>query len=314
MKKSIFMMSVLLGGILPMSQALAQSWWDKEPREVRREINERIHAIQAPIPSVHSIENILVQSETKKIPLRIYSPREQSNLPVIMLIHGGAWVAGDLDTHDNLARYLCSQAGVVVISVGYLNAPEKKFPTQLNQCYDVLKWIQSHSQDLGVDISKLAVVGDSAGGNIAAALCLMIRDHGGPKIQLQVLINPAVDLSCNGTLERQGDPLDMFRWLVVQYVKNSTDVDQGYASPLKAVDLHNLPPAAIIVAEHDMLRLSAEQYAQRLIASDVSTFLYCQPGVDHLAGHGAKASLLAKESLDVAVERIKKALFKEHEK
>ena len=141
----------------------------------------------------------------------MYLPNQKENLPVILLIHGGAWVAGNLDTHDNLARYLCSQVEAIVVSVGYMNAPEGKFPLQVHQSLDALIWITKHGNEFSANPSKLAIVGDSAGGNMAAALCLMVRDLQGPKINLQVLINPAPDLRCNGTITRQDDSLDILR-------------------------------------------------------------------------------------------------------
>lgn len=203
---------ILLEVILFMPQASALSWWDMTPFEVREKINQRIMAIEAPTPIVHSIENRTIECEGRNTPIRIYKPADRKSLPIILLIHGGAWVAGNLDTHDHLARYLCSGTQVVVVSVGYLNAPEGKFPLPLEQCYDTLSWISENATEFSADASRIAVVGDSAGGNLAAALCLMVRDRCGPQIHLQVLINPAPDLTCNGTLDRQHDELDLLRW------------------------------------------------------------------------------------------------------
>ena len=223
-----------------------------------------------------------------------------------MLIHGGAFVAGNLDTHDHLARYLCSQAHAIVVSVGYLNAPEGKFPFALEQCYSTLTWIMEEGHKFSADTTKIAVAGDSAGGNMAAALCLMVRDRSGPLIALQVLINPALDLTCRGTLLRQNDSMDMLRWQALQYLPDLKDCNNPYASPLIAKDLSDLPAAVVILAEQDDLRESGQRYVDRLHAAGVPVNVYCQLGINHLAGHGARASTQAKESLDVAVTALRR--------
>ena len=288
-------------------QISALSWWKMTPLEVREKINQRVMDIEAPIFPVWSIENRIIKNDERSTSVRIYLPNNNKELPIVLLIHGGAWIAGNLDTHDNLARYLCSQAEAVVISVEYTNAPEGKFPLQLQQCDDALTWIMEHASEFSVDSSKLAVVGDSAGGNMAAALCLMVRDQNGAKIDLQVLINPAPDLRCNGTIERQNDILDPLRWQAIQYLLNFDDASHPYVSPLGADDLSNLPEAVVVLAEYDDLREAGEQYAERLKASGVRTIVYCQQGMNHLAGHGGRASSQARESLEVVVWALKRA-------
>lgn len=301
MKASSLFIMILTGATMYTQNILAQSWWDLAPTEVRARINQRIMSIEAPVPEVGSVEDRLVQCTNRNTILRIYTPNEGDHFPIILLIHGGAWVAGNIDTHDNLARYLCSKAQAVVVSVGYLNAPEGKFPLPLEQCYDALSWATEHADELSADASMLAVAGDSAGGNMAAALCLMTRDRNGPKIALQVLINPATDLTCGGTLERKEDGLDILRWQAVQYLSASSEANHPYVSPLTAKDLNNLPPAVVILAENDDLREAGQKYAERLYSAGIPTQIYCQTGIGHLAGDGARASLRAKPSLDVAV-------------
>lgn len=296
---------ILFLAILFMQQISAQSWWDMPPDQVRVKLNQRIMEIEAPTPPVFSVADREIQYDSRTTPIRIYSPNDSNHLPVILFIHGGAWVGGNLDTHDNLARYLCAATEAIVISVGYLNSPEGKFPYPLQQCYDALTWITEHADEF--DHSRLAVVGDSAGGNLAAALCLMARDLDGPKINLQVLINPAPDLSCNGTIERQNDGLDTLRWQAAQYLSDPKDASHAYVSPLLASDLRNLPPALVLLAEKDDLREAGQKYADRLRAADVPTEVYCQMGSSHLAGHGARASLQARESLDIAVKALRKS-------
>lgn len=282
--------------------ASAQFIWDIEPLQERDRINKRIFAIEAEKPEVYQVQDRSISNGERSTPIRIYTPSaEDCPLPIILFIHGGAWVAGNLDTHDNLARYLCNQAKAVVVAVGYTNSPEGKFPLPLEQCYDALVWINENAFMLHGDKNRLAVVGDSAGGNLSAAVCLLARERKGPPIQLQVLINPLTDLTGNGTLQPQGDALDQVRWWVTQYVQDPNDVNSPYVSPFVAKDLSHLPPALIILAEKDALRDDGQKYANRLIAAGIPTNVYTQWNIGHLAGNGARASQQARESLDVAV-------------
>ena len=233
-KTSVF--TIFLGATLFMG-ASATSWWDMSPEVIREKINERIMAIEAPVPVVGSMEDRFVNCSTRITPIRIYTPINGADFPIILLIHCGAWVAGNLDTHDNLARYLCTETKALVVSVGYLNPPEGKFPLPLEQCYDALNWICEQRLSFQLDASRIAVAGDSAGGNMAAGLCLMARDQTGPKIDLQVLINPAPDLTCKGTLGRKDDELDILRWQAVQYLADPKDANNPYVSPLVTHDL-----------------------------------------------------------------------------
>ncbi len=293
-----------------MHDASAQSWWDMTVEEVRQGINQRIMNIEAPTPPVAAIQNRCIENRQRMTPVRIYFPNKKKDLPLILFLHGGAWIAGNLDTHDNLARYLCSQTEAIVVSVGYTNAPEGKFPLQLQQSTDALTWMMDPQNALGADYSRLAVVGDSGGANMAAALCLMVRDQKGPKIDIQVLINPVLDLTCEGTIARQNDHLDRLRWQVVQYLENPEQANNPYISPLKADDLRGLPEAMIILSEKDDFRESGQNYADRLCEAGVPTHVYCQLGGQHLAGDGAKASFRARESLDAGVEALQKAFSK----
>ena len=217
-------------------------------------------------------------------------------------------MGGNLETHDNLVRYLCCHTLATVVSVGYLNAPEGKFPLQLEQAYDTLLWIMERNKGSGGRPPRIAVVGDSAGGNMAAVLCLMVRDRKGPELCLQVLLNPAPDLTCHGTLTPQGDLFDQLRWQALQYLSNpEKEIQDPHVSPLLAQDLSRLPPAVVILAEHDPLRESGQQYADQLQAAGVPTEVYCQPNVGHLAYDGGRATARALDSLQVAAHALRRA-------
>lgn len=308
-KNLIMTMAVL---ILCKGQLLdAQSPFDRDPIEVRNLINSKCMDTEAPASTVKSVKEITIEPTLgRSTTLRIYTPATEGKFPLILLIHGGAWVAGNLDTHDNLARYLCKMTNAVVLSVGYLNSPEGKFPYPLEQCYDALIWASTHSPFLHTIDDCIAVVGDSSGGNMAAALCLMTRDRNGPKITFQALINPAPDLTCKGTIEPRGDQLDILRWQASMYVNHSEDVYNPYVSPILAEDFTNIPPALVLLAELDDIYQDGLAYAEKLHAGGVPVNIYCQRNVNHLAAHGARASQTAIESLDIACIALKNAFLR----
>ena len=296
-----FLFTFTLSVIFVTEGYSATNLFEMDPLEVRDRINQGCMSVEAETTEVFFVENKSVERDGRSTDIRLYYPGKVKEWPLVLMIHGGAWVAGNLDTHDNMARYICHNAKAMVISVGYKNSPEGKFPGILEQCYDALLW----TEEFGADYSPLAVVGDSAGGNMAAALCLLTRDRRGPKIGMQVLINPVTDLRGNGTLEPQGDNLDNLRWNATMYVANPQDVNLPYVSPAIATDLSLLPPAMILVAEYDAHRADGEHYSKLLQAAEVPVNLYCQWGVGHLAGNGARASYDARESLDVAVTALR---------
>lgn len=305
---SYFLAIAMVSTFMLSGNLMAESFWDMGPEKVRKMLNDKFMAIPAETPQVLNVQNITITNENRVTPLRIYTPNDSKDLPIILYIHGGAWVAGNLDTHDNLARYLSQNVPALVVSVGYTNAPEGKFPKSLEQCYDALLWTVKNAKDFNGNIDRLAVVGDSAGGNMAAVITLMARDRHGPSIKFQVLINPVVDNTWNGTLKPQGNHFDDERWIASQYVVHEEEAKNPYVSPLYAKDLTHLPPALILLAEKDMFRPDAQKYAERLADAGIPTNIYTQRGVGHLAGNGGRASPLARESLDVAVAALRGAL------
>lgn len=275
------------------------------PQKARSSINARIMAIEAETPKVHSIDNITLTKEGRSTPLRIYYPSTTEPSPLILMIHGGAWVAGNLDTHDNMARYFCKNVKAITISVGYTNSPEGKFPLPLEQCYDALLWTETFKRKANC-CDGLAVLGDSAGANMTTALCLIAQDRASPKIDFQVLINPVLDLSCEGTLEPQEDALDIRRWQAMMYLNNPEDVYNPYVSPILAKNMTKLPPALIMLAEFDDLRKEGQEYANKLQQAGIPTNVYCQWNMNHLAGNGARASNLALESLEITASALRR--------
>ncbi|HSX03236.1 MAG TPA: alpha/beta hydrolase [Rhabdochlamydiaceae bacterium] len=293
--------------LLSLQPFFVHGWdWQQDPKEVGEMINQRCLAKEGEKCAVAQVVDQEVICGERTTPIRLYVPQStQQSLSAILLIHGGAWVGGSLDTHDNLARYLCNKASSIVISVGYLNSPEGKFPLPLKQCYDALLWIQNQKHIWGIDTERIAVVGDSAGGNMAAALCLMVRDRKGPPISLQILINPAPDLTGKGSLQPQGDAWDVMRWQALCYVNDPIEVYHPYVSPAVAKDLTQLPPALILLAEKDFLFEDGKRYYERLKEAGVASEFYIQDGIGHLGCDGAAATKNAQESLDQAVAALR---------
>jgi acetyl esterase len=207
-----------------------------------------------------------------QIKLRIYKPSDSSNLPLLMFFHGGGFVQGDIDIADLNCRRLSKHNNCIVVSVDYRLAPEFPFPTPGEDCYAAVLWANEHANSLGADGKRVIVMGDSAGGNLAAVVAMMARDKGGPAISGQVLIYPAVDatLSMN-TVNEFGKGYfltkEMMEWFTKHYCGNENDLKQPYLSPLFASNLTNLPPALIITGEYDPLKGEGELYAERLKAA-----------------------------------------------
>jgi acetyl esterase len=206
------------------------------------------------------------------VPLRLYRTAEAGVQPVLVYIHGGGWTIGDLDTHDVLCRQLCAGAGVAVVSVDYGLGPERRFPGAVDDCIAATRWVREHAAELGVDAARMAVGGDSAGGNLAAVTAIALRDAGGPPLALQLLVYPATDMratapshSSNG----QGYLLtaDSIAYYRGHYIEQASDWSDWRASPLLAADLSRLPPALVLTAGYDPLRDEGRQYADALSAA-----------------------------------------------
>jgi acetyl esterase len=208
----------------------------------------------------------LAKTEDRTLPeglkLRIYSPDAAGPLPILLFFHGGGWVLGDLESHDDLCRSLARRSGVRVVAVDYRRSPETKYPGPLDDAEAALRWAAGESP-------RVAVGGDSAGGNLAAALALRTRDRGGPKIAFQLLIYPVTDTSFDRGSYRDfasgvGLTRSNMQWFWDSYLRDAADAADPYAAPLKAPSLKGLPPAYVLSAEFDVLRDEVEAYARRL--------------------------------------------------
>lgn len=238
-----------------------------------------------PKDPVERVSDIDVPGPAGDIPVRVYVPKgAEEGAAVVAYFHGGGWVFMGVETHDWICRRLANASGAVVASVEYRLAPEDPFPAPLDDCVAVTEWLAEHAGELGGDGARLAVAGDSAGGNLAAAVALRAR-VAGPPIAAQVLVYPALDAGCaTASIEENAEgyllsSIDM-RWFWAQYLGDH-DADDAFACPLRAADLTGLPPALVITAEYDPLRDEGEAYAKRLDGFDVPVDLHRFDGMVH---------------------------------
>jgi acetyl esterase/lipase len=278
------------------------------PDAYRRRFLESLAVIAAHGPPVELAPIELASIEDRTIPgpggalaLRLYRPPGPPGLPgpgrrpgrapcpILVYCHGGGWVIGDVGGHDGECRPLCATTGAIVVSVDYRLAPEHPFPAALDDCTAAVEWVAAHADTLGGDPARIAIAGDSAGANLAAAVALRLRDiagdgAGGPVLCAQILACPALDLTGDRVADTgQGAPLmdpDALRWMSAQYLAGHPPTDP-YASPLHDPDLTGLPPAIVATAEFDPLRGDALAYAGRLERAGVVVTVLDFPRLVH---------------------------------
>jgi acetyl esterase len=220
---------------------------------------------------VHAVEH----HDAAGVPVIVYKPSAEPNLPILVVIHGGGWVIGSAGEYDLIARQLANASGAIVVSVDYRLAPEHPFPAPLDDCWTALQWTVANAAAIGGDASRVAIGGDSAGGNLAAVCALRARDEGAPHLALQVLVYPVCDHDSDTAsyvenaegflLEREE-----MQWFFDCYAPAGVDRADWRISPLRAPDLHGVAPAVVITAEYDPLRDEGEAYAEALRAAGVA--------------------------------------------
>jgi len=259
------------------------------PKDARQLFRETRPASTPTPPQIGMVRDLTADGPLGPIPLRVYRPAgvpASTPLAVLVFFHGGGWVIGDLETHDVLCRQLTAGSGVSVVSVDYRLAPEHKFPAAVDDAWAATRWVVAHAGELAVDARRLAVGGDSAGGNLAAVVALLARDKGAPAIAVQVLIYPVTDLvgetrsyrdfAEGYLLTREG-----MRWFIAHYLTAEAEAADWRASPLRAQSLAGLPPALIVTAGFDPLRDEGEAYAERLRDAGVRVDSVCYGGMIH---------------------------------
>src|SRR3954470_17537717 len=218
---------------------------------------------------VARVDELTIPGPGGDIPARLYTPAEEAVLPVVIYFHGGGWCIGNITSHDGVCRKLANQSGLTVVSVDYRLAPENKFPCAAEDCFAATKWVPDNAEQRKVDASRMAVAGDSAGGNMAAVTSIMARDRGEPQIAFQLLIYPVVDgtMSFPSYKENAEGKLLTARDMAFfydNYAGDGVDRKDPLLSPLYAPDLTKLPPALVMTAEYDPLRDEGEAYADAL--------------------------------------------------
>ncbi len=233
---------------------------------------------------VHEVTSLTIPGPGGDLPLRLYRPVSQRPLPALLYFFGGGWVLGSIDTADGVSRALANASGALVIVPGYRLAPEHPFPAAIDDCYAALRWVAGHADRIGADPARLAVGGDSAGGNLAAAVTLLARADG-PPLAGQLLVYPNTDQLADDEPAGGDDPFLFNRhsvaWYRQHYLCDPGDAASPLASPLRAESLAGLPPALVITAEYDPLRDQGEAYARRLVDEGVPAELRRYPGMAH---------------------------------
>jgi acetyl esterase/lipase len=255
--------------------------------ELRQQLRTMVTLMDEAAPPLDRVEDIHIPGPAGAMPARVYSASAGPELrPAVVYVHGGGWVQGDLETHHGLCARLARHAGVLVVAVDYRLAPEHKFPAAVDDCLAAYRWLRAHGRDVGADPARVAVAGDSAGGNLSAVVSQLAAGAGIPAPTCQVLIYPAVDFSLETDSHRElADghviPRDRIAWYTEQYLRNESDKADLRASPLRAPRLAGQPPAMIVTAGFDPLRDEGRAYAERLREAGVEVLYREYPGQIH---------------------------------
>lgn len=268
-------------------QAGSPEYWKMTPEEARDWHNRKAALLDIPPETVFRSEDRNIPGPGGAIPLRIYTPRlTGESLPVLVWLHGGGHVVGSLDSYDALSRQLALRADCIVVSVAYRLAPEHKFPAGVEDSFVALSWVACHAESLGGDPERIAIGGDSAGGNLAAVCAILSREVGFPRIRFQLLVYPrtaAWEDSASHREFAEGYLLSRrtILWFHGHYLRSDEDRQDWRWAPLDAPDLSGLPPALVIVAECDPLRDDGIAYAERLRREGSAVELTCYAGMVH---------------------------------
>jgi len=269
----------------PVIASLLDLLPDLDPTATVEQVRELSVASAVPAAGDQTVvtEDRTVPGPAGHIPVRLYRPAGgTAPHAAIVFYHGGGWVIGSLESHDGVCRDLAGRTGAAVLSVGYRLAPEHPFPAAVDDAWAALNWVHRHGSELGLDPDRLAVAGDSAGGNLAAVMGLMARDHGLP-LRLQLLVYPATDFSSRRpSVKENGEgyllTAAMMEWFEGHYAPDRTD---WRASPMLATDHRGVASAVVMTCEYDPLRDEGDDYAATLRAAGVPVAARCYPGLIH---------------------------------
>jgi acetyl esterase len=258
------------------------------PQDARQVLTDAQNSVHVDLSGIETSEKV-IDVEGRELKLYIVKPAgAATKLPVFMFFHGGGWVLGDYPTHERLVRDLVVESGAMAVFPEYTRSPEAQYPTAIHQAYAATQWVSEHGGDIGADGRKLAVVGNSVGGNMAAVVSLMAKDKGGPRITFQALLWPVTDANFDTASYRELSEgyfltRNMMIWFWDNYTQDTAQRRETYASPLQAPtdSLQGLPPALVQTAHSDVLRDEGEAYARKLNQAGVDVIAVRYNGLIH---------------------------------
>ncbi len=306
--------------VLDLLNAAPTPLKDLPPQEARAAYDRFIVPRNFDPAEIGPVEDRMIPGPGGDVRIRIYTPEgADGSLPVFLFIHGGGFVIGSIESRDPQCRIICRDVGCVVISVDYRLAPEHPYPAAPDDCWAALLWTVENEAELGINASRIAVGGESAGGNLAAGLALRARENGGPALVAQILVYPVTDMFFEQDLpsfalayEDYFLTREQMRWYWDCYLPGTTTTTDPLISPCMEQDLSNLPFTQIVTAEFDPLRDDGKRYGERLAAAGVDVEYACMPGMIHGYWHYGKLIDASAEALQMSVEALKRA-FVENE-
>ena len=283
--------------------------WQAPVDEIRRNTQGRT-ITSGPVENILEISNRFIPGPTSDLPVRIYRPTVATNAPAIVYFHGGGWVLNFLDIYDASLARLANQSGATIIAVNYQKAPEHPFPIPFDDCYATLLWVVANATNLGIDENRIGVAGDSAGGNLAAAVALKARDND-IALSVQILIYPATDRNFDTASYKEnatgyGLSTQAMQWFWDQYLQGSHHDENPYAIPMRASSFKALAPAIIITAQYDPLLTDGERYAELLHRDGVPVLYKGYEGMIHGFFTNMAVTPTAQEAIDFIAYEVKK--------
>ena len=279
---------------------LPQVW--EAPIPIIRDLTQGRVAFAGTPEPIHAVINRFIPGPTADLPIRIYRPNNDQSAPALVFFHGGGWVLNFLDIYDAALHRLANQSGSVIISVNYQKAPEHPFPAPFDDCYATLLWVKAHAEELGIDSNRVGVGGDSAGGNLAAAVAIKARDEA-VSLRYQLLVYPCVDrdFTTKSYIECATDfglTTQAMQWFWDQYLQGSQHDNNPYAAPMRAKSLVGVAPSIIITAQYDPLVSDSENYSGKLQGDGAEVIYREFPGMIH----GFFANVAATPSSHLALD------------